>query len=711
MLAVAALAVAVQLPFYDRWASFMDEGHMLQFADLIAKGGELYRDATVYPLPGAFYLLALAFRVAGPSVLLARRIVLVEFAVLAACFYLLVRRLLPRPLVAVSLGLLFLYRIWAFPHWQMYSYSSTALCLLALATCALVRSFDSDDLRLVAAAGLAAGLAVLCKQDYGAAGLAAMNAVLLLHAVTAPAPRRRPALLLAWLDGPPLVLGTLIVLHFAREGLLGEMVRLTVWTHLFGMATFDYPSLPRLFPLFHQDPALRDTYAHVVYAPPILFTVDWAGLRASWLYTETALWDIGLKIFFYAPYALVAGGAVRLWRRRGALHDTVARPRFLAEAALFALGAALVLSLNKPRDYVHVAILYWPWLGLLPLYARALADGRRWRALAIGALALALGVPAAAYTARLAWRLRTEHPARLAGARGGIRVKAAEATLLADTVAYVQSHAGPADTVAVLPYFPLISFLADRRGPHRSSYVVWPVRDHPDRDRQIIEAMEAAHTPVVIYSLTQWPQFPPFELYAAPVFDYLVDHFEIDRVFTPDPWGYVLAALSRRRGPPDGTPLALAEGTVRLEGGNGGPRPVDGPDRARWMTPARWPFRPVTAVRPRAGGRTVVTLPVAVPAGARLHTAVAVHPDHWVGYPASWARFTIRGDGRVLFSQMLDPQRDVADRRWVEVDVALDAFAGRTVPLEFAVECERPEAETLETAGWATPRLVTGSPS
>ncbi len=41
----AAGVFAFQLPFFDRWFSFMDEGHILQYADLIANGGELYRDA------------------------------------------------------------------------------------------------------------------------------------------------------------------------------------------------------------------------------------------------------------------------------------------------------------------------------------------------------------------------------------------------------------------------------------------------------------------------------------------------------------------------------------------------------------------------------------------------------------------------------------------------------------------------------------------
>ena len=47
---IVAVAFVYQLPFFDRWFSFMDEGHILLYADMIANGGELYRDATVATL-------------------------------------------------------------------------------------------------------------------------------------------------------------------------------------------------------------------------------------------------------------------------------------------------------------------------------------------------------------------------------------------------------------------------------------------------------------------------------------------------------------------------------------------------------------------------------------------------------------------------------------------------------------------------------------
>src|SRR3990172_10065493 len=104
------VAFAFQLPFFDRWFSFMDEGHLLLYADLIANGGELYRDATVYPLPGAFWLLAAAFRIFGASNLVARWILVVEFALFVALLFALFRRMAGGPLAWFAVGGMLLSR-------------------------------------------------------------------------------------------------------------------------------------------------------------------------------------------------------------------------------------------------------------------------------------------------------------------------------------------------------------------------------------------------------------------------------------------------------------------------------------------------------------------------------------------------------------------------------------------------------------------------
>ena len=45
----------------------------------------------------------------------------------------------------------------------------------------------------------------------------------------------------------------------------------------------------------------------------------------------------------------------------------------------------------------------------------------------------------------------------------------------------------PGERVAVLPYFALFSFLAERDAPHPEAYVFWPVEDEPARQAYFLK--------------------------------------------------------------------------------------------------------------------------------------------------------------------------------------------------------------------------------
>ncbi|HEY5657877.1 MAG TPA: glycosyltransferase family 39 protein, partial [Myxococcota bacterium] len=386
-LAVALAAVAFQLPVFDRSMSFLDEGHLLQFADIVHRGGELYRDASSIALPGAFYLLALAFDLFGPSIAVARWIVVLEFTAFAVMIHLLLRRMAAPAVAWLGVASLFLYKLWVFPHWLMYSYSTTAQCLLAGALLLVVRHLDAPSRRDLGAAGLLTGLAVLCKQDYGGAAWIALNAALLLSARGRPRPQRPGlAAALTAYNAPVVAVGILTALHFLRQGLLGEMLQQTLVNHWIGIASGAYSSLPPLWPLFEQTPLFRGPYGISAYAPAILFTLDWDLLTGSAFYRKTFLWDACLKLFFYAPYLIAAFGAARAWRGRAALRDAARRPDYLRETALLLFAAASILALNKPVDFVHVGVLYWPFPLLTLLWLGAALRGRPRAARAVALL-------------------------------------------------------------------------------------------------------------------------------------------------------------------------------------------------------------------------------------------------------------------------------------------------------------------------------------
>ena len=149
---------------------------------MMARGdGLLYRDATSYRLARDCELLALVYHFVEPSVLVARWIVVLVFAAFTALLFALLRRCLPLAWSLAAVGMLWAYRIWAFPHWHMYSYSSLALVVLLASIAALIRYTETRRRGTLALAGVLFGLGVYCKQDYGAAFLLAAVATLVVH--------------------------------------------------------------------------------------------------------------------------------------------------------------------------------------------------------------------------------------------------------------------------------------------------------------------------------------------------------------------------------------------------------------------------------------------------------------------------------------------------------------------------------------------------
>lgn len=714
-LGVAAAAFLVQLPVFDRTMSLMDEGHILQFADILSRGGELYRDAALLPLPGAFYLLSAAFDWFGPSIRVARWLVVAEFTLLATVVFLLMHRMLPARWAWRGVGLLIVYRFWAFPHWTMFSYSTTALTLLALGLLLFVRFLDRGGRWGLAAAGFVTGLGVLCKQDYGMAVLLGMNAVLFVAARARATLPAAPLPLFAWLNAPAAAVGAVTAFHYLRQGLFGEMLQQTLLNHLLGIASFDYTGLPPLLPLFEPQAMLRTPFGIGAYAPSILFTADWELWRQSRFYQGLG-WDLLIKGFFYAPYVIVAGAALRMVWTRSALADPERRGPWLQELALSVFAASLVLALNRPVDYVHVAVLYWPLLLLLLLWLHLLLRDRPRATLVAGIVVFLVSTVVVVYTGRLAWSLRTVYDTPLRGERAGVYVKPGEEKVIGGVVDYVRTHSQPGQRVAVLPYFPLISFLAERDAPHRAMYTFWPVAYIPDREQQIADAIEASGTDFVVYHFTQWAQFPKMDAYAPELFAWLVRHYEMETIFSEATWGYKLAVL-RRAPEPQGIPLVAPDAVnarVYVER-SGQTRLLPRERRAELVRTALWPFRPVVALRPLSGERrSMLSVPVDVPAsGGMLETAVGVHPEHWFRFPPADVRFelAVRGhDGeQTLFERTLDPHRHPEQRGWVDVQVPLDAYAGQRVDLILRAATSSPLGEVFHMGGWELPRLLPGA--
>ncbi|MBI3767371.1 MAG: sulfatase-like hydrolase/transferase [Deltaproteobacteria bacterium] len=116
------------------------------------------------------------------------------------------------------------------------------------------------------------------------------------------------------------------------------------------------------------------------------------------------------------------------------------------------------------------------------------------------------------------------------------------------------------------------------------------------------------------------------------------------------------------------------------------------------------------------------TVPVTIPPGARLLSAVTVPDRIWtttVTTTAAPLRFRVlfESDGAapvVLYDRTIDIAGQAADRRWFEFGRDLGALAGRRGTLRFETALARPDAAPGTLALWALPELADcaeGAPS
>lgn len=698
MLAVVAVVFLLQWPLRLRSMSMVDEGAVFQIAQDVCEGKRLYADAVHYAFPGIFWLTAAVFSLVGPSAAAGRTLAIAIFAVASGAMYAIGRWSLSR-VGALALVVLFVaYRMVAYPHWQMLNYSSLAVALALVATALLGTGLGQRRLAPFVLAGAATAAALLTKQDSGGTTAAALGLVVLL-----PPPAGAPArgrTVAAFIGGAALVLGTAAAAVW-HGGYAPEMLRESVLAPLYGVRHFAYPGVPSPWPFFRQDAALRGELFN--YIPPILFDVFyWGAVQRSWLWRATALPDATLKLVFHLPWMLLVAGAVAAVRGGGAGSDLERRRRWL----LVLLAAAFLAAFNPPRDWVHLLVLYPSTLLLgTTLVARAVRARPLLRGIAFGAVGLA-----AAGALVLALRLCEHDHVPIGGPRGGLLVAPEQAGPLQVAIDDLAGAAPAGTPLAALPYHPLLNFLSARPGASRY-YVVWPVDLDDSRDAQVIRALDTRPDTLVVYSTTLFPHFPPFREYAPQLYDYLIDHYEVDGALGAKPGALVFMRLRRSEAPAGRSLLGpvLPAARVLREPFDGPAREAAAEERAELVTEARWPFAHVLAIGSLADAAVAVAYRLTPSAGEHFRARCGVDPDHW-DLPAPSVAFTVAvrdaGFEEPVFTASADPFHLPADRRWQDVDVDLARWTGRPVDLVLRVAGPRGAPGVPARGGWADPRIA-----
>ena len=717
---LVAAALAIQLPIYNRWISLLDESAILQIADQLNDGDVMYRDAVHVAFPGIFYLTAGLFRLFGPSMLVGRCLMVVVFTAIVVLVYLLARTVAGRA-AALGVGLLTVgYRVWAFPHWQMLSYTSVAVLLLMLAVLVAAIGIRRPHPVWPVVVGLVVGVAAVFKQDcsaFAAVGLAGFTFV----DGFSGRPLRSSVYRAATFGAAAAVAPALAVLAFAPAGLVGEMLWQTIWFPLVRQPVWaptigeglQYIGFPPLWPPFGHSKVIRwDGFFS--YFPSLVLDFSYLTILRSRLYQETVLPELFVRIVYVLPYAvlgvLIAREGVRSWRYHRDAAPPPAHVRHLWLLLFF--GAAMIASFSRPRDLVHLMILYLPTVILLAVLAEMLAGSSgRWRRRLVLSTFGGIVVVVLVLSFHVAWLARRFYDSPLTSPRAGIRVNEDTAVALNPLIEMLAGGEGPAAPLAALPYNPVLNFLAGRPLATRF-FALLPLEEFADRQEQMIADLSRDPRTDAVYSFSHLVAIPRPQEYAPKLFGTLADRYRLGTVFNGTRMDGLLFALLEPRPKIDETVLfdfaqRLGEARVAQVGEGQNPSGRGGSDSR--VALEMWAFeRPVVTLRPMIEpARTQLSFSVDVRQKARLRFGVAMNPDEWTRFLPSALRFVVRVDGGVIFDVTVDPARKVEDLHWEYADIPVSA-GRRTFVFETSSDNEYGLVDNL--AGFARPRLVADLP-
>jgi hypothetical protein len=710
--ALAALvlaALAIELPLWNRWLSFLDEGAIAEIAREIMHGKVPYRDAVHVALPGVFYLLAGLFEVFGPSFLVGRYVMVVAFTALVALVFVLARQVSGRAAACGAALVAIAYKMWAFPHWQMLSYTPLALVLVTVAVALLAADVGRRRRGRVALAGLVAGLAIVFKQDMGGLGVVGLGLFLLLDGE--PGRLRRALAFGVAAAIPPAA----VFAAFAAMGLAGEMFAQTIvfplvglpgWEARFPGAPHPYIGFPPLWPPFAADDLIRK-HGFFAYFPSLLLDLHWKALFNARLFRETVLPELFVRGFYVAPYAVLAVLGLREGWRRLRRPEESGRTDVRRLRLLLVFGAALLAGFNRPRDWIHLMVLYPPTLVLLAPLAEAAAGAGRGlrRRLVLGGAGVAVATALAASVA-LCVEARAFYAWPVPSPRAGVLADRDAAATLGPLLAALAPKPGETPApLAALPYQPTLNFLSGR--PLATRFLtVLPLEEFPDRQEQILADLERDPRTEIVYGLQHLSAIRRPQYFAPRLFAALTDRWQLGRVYSGTRFdGQVYAHLDPR--PPVHEAVVwdfadhLDDATLREVDADGATRPVADVPRIDM-----WPFeRPVVSVVPAiAPAVRRLTWTVDVPEGARLRFGAGMNPDEWTHFLPAALRFVVRVDGAAVWEGGVDPRRRFEDRHWLWGDVAV--APGRERTIAFDVSTDNGYGTVANLAGWAHPRLV-----
>jgi hypothetical protein len=479
LLCASAIGMYLSLFLRTLWR-IGDEGSIVYGAQRVAEGEIPYRDFFEVMGPGAFYWMALWFKVLGISWLTSRAVILMTALGSAWAIYYATSRHCRRSFALFPAAV---YTLLTVPLWPgaSHHFDSNMWVLLAVAASIARDRNDRIDRGAAMLAGVLAAVGATIMPQKGVLVLAALT----LSAVLEDLPRhgwRRALARVSWMIGPFAAVGLTVLLFFWSQNALTDLLYANVtWPaaqyrsvngvpYAYGITQFYLPMIGAILQVIL--PFHIATMASVAAAIPIVFV---AGLP----------FIVGGQ----ALYRITAG------QSSDASVNAVPLSYWCASIALFA-------SECHRADMVHLS--YGSPL-LLVVATIGLDRGGFWLALVTRRTLVCSVALVAVLLALFATSRTVTEETRRGHVRTGQHDEALE---------FLQKAIRPGEPVFIYPYYPMYYFLANVRNPTRYSILMYHINTLEQFD-EVIQALESRRVEFVFWdtlvagqNLTQW--FPEY---------------------------------------------------------------------------------------------------------------------------------------------------------------------------------------------------------
>jgi hypothetical protein len=649
--------------------SLLEEGLMLVIAQRLVDGEHLYRDIEAVTGPFPYELLALAFRVFGEEISVARGLLAVIHGFACAALFDWARRVGSGLFPHLAVLILVAAPPLLFPLFSEYFYTTVACQLAILSGHAALRGLVST--RWALACGVLIALTALSKQTIGV-----LLALGLLAAVVATAPAGRRLRQVAFVVFGGLLVSALTLGGLALRGELADAINSLVIRPMELGESYSSPYM-NFWPIgdFSED----------VRHQAILYIPNMYNLFSDGIFGKVAASIIPITQFLFGLPFLVLGATCLHALRRRQLSPGLA----IHTATLIALFSNVV-----PRaDWGHlVFVLPSALVQAVFLLGSPLRDETvsRWRKRAAIAFALVLGGGAVATAVALFWMSVPSNygprvPQRLVteqSKNGGI----------ARIIRYLRLHAEPGEPIFVARSEPLIYFATDTTNPTRYGGVLTGRRE--EQEAIILPALEKVR--FIVMSDIDQPLYTFYSDELPGVSRYMERHFDMPHYFRArfESWIYAVA-----RGPDRG-PTSSDLWDVR-DLGEYWIRNADLSVESAWPPPRlglHFNRRPL-GIRLGARGGGVDFAGIEIPPNAVFQSSVGLenmsstvdfhkHPKNarlvlWVAREGEEFE---RLHEQSVFSMNY---RRKAGRDWTPFEADLGAYAGETLTFRLEFEVDR----------------------